>query len=223
MNNKTIYNSALFSLITQFIIGIICTIGLFIPIKPKDQVLNSILVMETIVQFIEFVFYYWLVKNINNINYDVTYIRYFDWVITTPTMLLSLIIFMIYINSNEIITFTGVIQDNSNKIFQILSLNAFMLLFGFLGEIKYLSKTLSFLFGSIFFVMSFALIYFNYVKNSTLNNYIFYINFIIWALYGISFLLSYTNKNIMYNILDIFSKNLNGLFFLFYILYINYY
>ena len=36
--------------------------------------------------------------------------------------------------------------------------------------------------------------------------------FIIWFLYGIAALLNYKMKNIMYNILDLFAKNLFGIY-----------
>ncbi len=223
MNKDNIYNSAIFSLYSQIIIGVICLIGIFIPLKPKDYILHSILMMETIVQIIEFIFYYWLVKNIYLIEYDITYIRYFDWFITTPTMILSIILFMIYIKSNEVIDFMDTISENKTTISYILIFNALMLIFGFLGEIEVLSKYTSFFFGSLFFVLSFKYIFDNYVDNDETNKIVFYVNLIIWSLYGVAFLLPYSQKNVMYNILDIFSKNMNGLLLFLFIIYINYY
>ena len=223
MNKDNIYNSALFSLYSQIIIGIICLFGVFIPLKPEDNILNSILLMETIVQMIEFIFYYWLVSNIYSISYDVTYIRYFDWFLTTPTMLISIILFMIYKTSDKIINFYDTINDNKENIFYIILFNALMLIFGFLGEIGLLSKYISFIVGSLFFMLSFKYIYDNYVNNNETNEIIFYVNFVIWSLYGVAFLLSYSNKNVMYNVLDIFSKNMNGLLLFFFIIYKKFY
>lgn len=221
--NDDIYESAVFSLYSQLVIGIICFLGVFIPLKEEDNVLRSVLLLESVVQGIEFIFYYWLVTNIYSINYDITYIRYFDWFLTTPTMLISLIIFMIYIQSDKVINFSETFFENINIISYILLFNALMLIFGFLGEIKVISKYTSFIFGTIFLLVSFKYIYDNYVQDNSINKMIFYVNFIIWSLYGIAFLLSYSNKNVMYNILDIFSKNMNGLFLFIFILYINYY
>ena len=116
MINKNIYHSAIFSLIAQAVIGIICIYGLFINVNPKEEVLKSVLYMETIVQVIEFIFYVWLVYNIAHITYDVTFIRYFDWFITTPTMLLSFMVVMKYFDSPGIITFTDFISNNLNNI-----------------------------------------------------------------------------------------------------------
>lgn len=227
IENINILNSAYFSLILQLIIGIICIFGIFIPLKKKDNVLTDILILETIVQFIEFTFYFWLIIQFSKINYEVTFVRYFDWFITTPTMLISIIIFMIYQNSlnetnNDPINFYKEFIENMNTIVYILLFNAFMLIFGFLGEIKFLNKNVSFIFGFIFFFLSYYLIFSNYVNNNINNLFLFIINFILWSLYGIAYLFTYKNKNISYNILDIFSKNLNGLFLFFYIIYLYY-
>ena len=227
INNINILNSAYFSLILQLIIGIICVFGIFIPLKNKDNVLTDILILETIVQFIEFTFYFWLITQFSKINYEVTFVRYFDWFITTPTMLISIIIFMIYQNSlnetnNDPINFYKEFIENMNTIVYILLFNALMLIFGFLGEIKLLNKKLSFIFGFIFFFLSYYLIFSNYVNNNINNTFLFIINFVLWSLYGIAYLFTYKNKNISYNILDIFSKNLNGLFLFFYIIYLYY-
>ena len=220
MNNKTIYNSAIFSLITQAIIGIICIYGLFINVNPKEEILKSVLYMETIVQIIEFIFYVWLVYNISQINYDITFIRYFDWFITTPTMLLSFMIVMKYFDSPGIIKFTDFINNNFNNISYVLLFNAIMLIFGFLGEINFLSRNTSFIFGFIFFFLSFYLMFINFVGNNTTNLIIFLTNFLIWSIYGIAYMFNYNTKNIIYNILDIFSKNINGLFLFLFLLFL---
>ena len=60
--DKEIYTSALYSIIIQFIIGVVCIGGLFIELDKEDRVLNEILLLESIVQFIEFSFYLWLVN-----------------------------------------------------------------------------------------------------------------------------------------------------------------
>ena len=53
-----------------------------------------------------------------------------------------------------------------------------------------------------------------YLKNSKDNykNAVFYWFAFFWALYGVFAVMSYTNKNAGYNILDIFAKNFFGLF-----------
>ena len=60
------------------------------PLPKEHEILQSILATETIVQFIEAVFYTWLAYGIYKMK-DVTSTRYFDWMITTPLMLLATI------------------------------------------------------------------------------------------------------------------------------------
>jgi hypothetical protein len=222
---EIIYTSAIYSLVVQFIIGIICFAGLFIPLDEEDQVLNSVLLYETIVQAIEFTFYIWLIYSFHKIEYDVTFVRYFDWILTTPTMLFTMIVLMIYNekSKNETLTIKGILQEEYFNIGHILGLNAAMLLFGFMAEYDVLDRMLGFVFGSIAFVLSYYYMYINYVGNNTFNKYIFYANFIIWSGYGVAYLFPYATKNTMYNILDIFSKNITGILVLIYILIVKYY
>ena len=94
--NPSIYTSAYYSLVIQFIIAIICLLGTFIKLDVPDKILHEVLVLETVVQFIEFSFYVWLIYNFNNIKIDISVVRYYDWFLTTPTMLFALICFMVY-------------------------------------------------------------------------------------------------------------------------------
>ena len=165
---------------------------------------------------------FWLVFNFNKIEYEVTYTRYFDWVITTPTMLLSTVLFMIYIENKDkkIVEFKKTIEENKKPLLIVFFTNLLMLLFGFLGEINKLNRIISFSLGSIMFSICYYTIYKNFIGTNKLNSYLFYITLILWSLYGIASLFPYVIKNISYNILDIFSKNVNGLFIFGYILFI---
>ena len=86
---------------------------------------------------------------------------YIDWAITTPIMLINTIVFMKYINtlnSKEIITFTKFLHDNLITCILIIVCNAFMLLFGYLGETQAIHKRLSISIGFLFFFIVFYLI-----------------------------------------------------------------
>ena len=222
--DKSIYKSALTSLIIQLIIGILSLYGLSIKLENNQHILNEILLLETIVQFIEFTFYIWLVFNFANIKVNVSLIRYFDWMLTTPTMLFSVICFFIYQNhKSELLSLKSIFFDNLNTLSLIFSLNAFMLILGFLGEINLIKKYLATILGFFGLIGSYYLIYTNFVGDNLINNYLFWFNFILWSLYGVAYMLSFKNKNIFYNILDVFAKNINGLLILSYILYVKYY
>ena len=222
--DKSIYKSALTSLIIQLIIGILSLYGLSIKLENNQHILNEILLLETVVQFIEFTFYIWLVFNFANIKVNVSLIRYFDWMLTTPTMLFSVICFFIYQNhKSELLSLKSIFFDNLNTLSLIFSLNAFMLILGFLGEINIIKKYLATILGFFGLIGSYYLIYTNFVGDNLINNYLFWFNFILWSLYGVAYMLSFKNKNIFYNILDVFAKNINGLLILSYILYVKYY
>lgn len=219
----SIYKSALISLILQLIIGLLSLYGLSIKLEKNEVILNQILLLETIVQFIEFSFYIWLVFNFSNIKVNVSLIRYIDWFITTPTMLFSIISFFIYQNVKpEFVSLKNIFYDNINILTWIFGLNAFMLILGFSGEIKLINKYWATILGFFGLIGSHYLIYTNFVGEKLINNYIFWFNFILWSLYGIAYMLSFKNKNIFYNILDVFAKNINGLLILAYILYVKY-
>tara|TARA_Y100000389_G_scaffold184179_1_gene202381 strand:+ start:68 stop:751 length:684 start_codon:yes stop_codon:yes gene_type:complete len=226
--NQSIYTTAYYSLVIQFIIAIICLTGTFINLNNDDKILNEILILETIVQCIEFSFYIWLIFNFSQIKTNVSLIRYMDWFITTPTMLFSLICFLIYYNnkqsgvSNEFLSIKQIYTSNSYTINTVFIFNAFMLILGLLGEIKIIKKYLATIIGFLALVVSYYLIYSNFVGEHLINNYLFWINFILWSLYGIAYMFSFKYKNIFYNILDIFSKNIIGLLIVLYILSIKY-
>ena len=87
----SIYNSARFSLIVQVLICVICTYGLTFTLQPKDMILNELLILETVVQTVELIFYVGLVYSFSKLKHNVSVLRYYDWFLTTPTMLFTII------------------------------------------------------------------------------------------------------------------------------------
>ena len=232
----SIYNSARFSLIVQIIICIICSYGLTFKLQPKDRILNELLVLETVVQIVELLFYVGLVYSFTKVKNNVSILRYYDWFLTTPTMLFTLIAFMVYKNEQDshknsredttkdkkksYATVTSIFKDYRKTIMHILLLNAAMLGLGVLGEKKIISRKRAFLSGSAAFTSAFYLIYENFADELMINKQVLLFNFILWSLYGIAYTFPYNKQNIAYNILDIFSKNLNGLLIFGYIYYL---
>ena len=207
---KTIYFSFLAQVVTTFI----ASQGLTINLDERDSILKDILKMELFVQIIETTFYVWVILALKNYNI-LTRRRYIDWVITTPTMLVSTIIFMRYIEykekNKEIPDFWKIIDEEKGAILQIIIYNFFMLAFGYLGESQLIDKTLSIGIGFIFFCLSFNKLY-EYAKETEtgMNLYKFLVS--VWSLYGVSAMLNNTTKNICYNLLDIVSKKFYGLY-----------
>ena len=88
-----IFESVFISLIIQLITGVLILFGLNINI-PEDKLLfNDLLKLELGVQSIEFIFYIWLLLNINKVS-NITKYRYYDWMISTPIMLITLNAFL---------------------------------------------------------------------------------------------------------------------------------
>ena len=211
-----VYSTLVLSVGIQAIAGLVDMLILFLKVPAEIFILKQLLVLEVIVQLTEGSFYlYWLYnfKTISNI----TPKRYADWSITTPTMLVTLIFYMIFLQYKEIgrsreLEFFDLFQKNLGPLTNILSLNWLMLFFGYLSEIKLLSTTTGVLMGFIPFLAYYYMIYANYAVRSADGYKIFMYFFFFWSLYGVAALLPYNIKNMSYNILDLFSKNFFGLF-----------
>ena len=204
------------SLIVQLLTGLVSAGGIFVKLDDRDLILHDVLLIETIVQLIEGLFYVYIAYAMKNIKEEsITSRRYFDWIITTPIMLLSTIMFMEYESSkkiNETITTKKVLNDNKKELIKIGLYNFGMLAFGYLGETNIISKQIGIPIGFVFFGLSFYEIWdkFAYKTERTRNLYYFLIG--VWSLYGVAAMLPVLPKNIMYNVLDIIAKNFYGLY-----------
>jgi hypothetical protein len=214
------------SLFVQIITAAIDYYVLTLPtISPDLKLLHDLLVVELLVQLVEGAFYVWLVFAISR-TANITLHRYWDWFITTPTMLITFATFLIYLRFKEsgvtdIPSFISIIGANLKTYSTLVLLNTAMLIFGYLGELKKISLFTSVFGGFVPFFMMFYIIYENFAKYTDLGTTMFWYFFVVWGLYGVAACLSYNLKNISYNILDLFAKNFFGLF-LAYILYSSY-
>ena len=150
-------NTIWFSLIVQIVTGLVSLHGLFLTLPKKDAILTDILGLETIVQFIEAAFYIWIAYATVNVNIMASR-RYIDWVITTPTMLISTIMFMKYQEHKEQkklkskpVTTMKFFEENKDLIIRMCAYNMAMLAFGYLGETNVISKYISIPIGFFFF------------------------------------------------------------------------
>jgi len=224
MIHLNIYTSLIISIITQFTTGIIEIIALFMKVPSKLLFLKQMLLLEVIVQFIEGLFYIHWFYNFNNI-LNITPKRYLDWAITTPTMLLTLVFYLIFLKYKENnitykLNFFELFNQEFYTLIIIFLLNGLMLLFGYLGEINVIPVLLGVLLGFIPFFIYYYIIYTKYATLSNDGLNIFFYFLIVWSLYGIVAVLPYKIKNMCYNILDLFSKNFFGIF-LSYLLFTN--
>jgi len=213
---KTIY----LSLFAQLLTTIVSLDGLNYDLSAADEILRHILILEAFVQFIEAFFYIWVIYALKDLNL-MTSRRYIDWFITTPTMLVSTIIFMEYLRKKEknenILNIYDFLNDHMNNIIKIFSYNFLMLLFGLLGELNIIDKKIAVPIGFIFFYLSFKLIYDDYAKYTEGGKQLFGFLVSVWSLYGVAAMMPLVMKNTSYNLLDIVSKNFYGLFIYYYI------
>lgn len=213
------YTTLRISVIVQIITGIIEIVTLYFArsTPPEHYIINHLLYLELTVQIIEGMFYIWLIYNFNKVT-NVTPKRYVDWFITTPTMLCTLMVYMIYLGRKNTnigttgMTLFGVLKDNLDTVSKIVSLNWLMLLFGFLGEVKIIPTGFGVLMGFIPFLIYYYMIYYKFAIQSDTGLKLFWYFFFFWSIYGIVALLPYNLKNAIYNILDLFAKNFFGLF-----------
>ena len=207
---ELVKKSVYISLVIQVITGVIQLYPLFMDIPEEYNILKQTLALETVVQFIEAAFYSWLAYGLYKMK-DVTATRYFDWAITTPIMLLSTSIYLEYLKNKDL-KLMDFLDGNKNLIMKIVIANWLMLFAGFLGETKRISHMVSIPIGFLFFGYSFYKIYENFAVGTVEGMNLFMILTVIWSLYGIVSPLSTNIKNLLYNILDMFSKNFYGLF-----------
>ena len=216
-----IYFSGIFSLIIQIITGIIGFYSIKLPIPPSFYLINELVVLEIIVQLVEAIFYIWMIYKFSTIK-NITHFRYYDWAITTPTMLTTFIFYLMFLRDREngIISkpFISELKDNWSIVLKVAILDWLMLLCGYLGEKHIFSFVSTTIVGFIPFFLMFYLIYVNFASYSKTGRTIFWYFSIVWAIYGVAAVLPYHIKNTMYNILDIFAKNFFGIF-LSYVLY----
>ena len=227
--NSLLHSSLWFSIVVQLVTGIIEVMAFFVKTPPGMGLIKQLLGLEVAVQAVEGSFYAWLYYNIDRVK-NITPKRYADWAITTPTMLVTLVAYIIYLktdkgndNGNDSLSLIQILRENAVTIAQILALNWLMLLFGYLGEVGVFSLLTGVALGFVPFIAYFYIMYERFVANDAIHNngnngtngtslkiYAYFL--VAWSLYGIVAVLPYALKNTIYNVLDLFSKNFFGIF-----------
>jgi len=212
-----LYLTTYASIIIQVFACILGIHGLFFRVDENHQLLHDILFLETGVQIVEIFFYVFFLRTMLATSVqNMATIRYYDWFITTPTMLFSTIAYFEYLRNiskenPRKLTWKSFIKEHYKNILIIFTLNACMLFVGYLGEIKFINNYVAIVVGFIFFGALFRFIYTEYAKKSQ-HILLYYLMVFIWGFYGIAALLSDVNKNNTINILDLFAKNMFGIF-----------
>ena len=170
---------------------------------PYVQV-RHIMNLETTISLVAGLVYSYFNTEIQKDKPDLEYIskvRYVDWMITTPMILLVLLLFYnVKAGSVDYKTFGAV-----------LALNTGMLMSGYYGETGALTKLQGGGLGFLFFAALIALIYSCCIPKGS-NITVFALFSVIWTMYGLNFYITNEEtKNINYNILDVISKALFGI------------
>lgn len=217
----TIKNTYYMSVYIQFALLVFMLYHQGLVVSPELEILKKAYNLEFFVSIIEFSVYLFIGYNLNK---NITTIRYTDWFITTNVLLITLSYLFLYNKYKQDKNTTALASDEylKNHYFDtftmIIVFNSLMLMIGYAGESNIIPKDYGLIGGMVFFVLSFYTIYINFVKNN-FTNFLYLLVFIsIWLLYAVAYLFNYKEKNIAYNLLDLVSKNLFGLFIL-YVIY----
>jgi len=210
--NKFIYIKMSFT-ITYILLLTTALITFIEAMRTKVPVIRHIFNLETSISLVASYFYSVFVakideveKNNKSIDWnDLTRIRYIDWAITTPMMLLAL---------SVVLSYGSKITVKIITILTIIALNYIMLISGYLGEINVISRLQGLIVGFIAFFAMFFTIFINFIKPKyDYTNYmLFGIYIVVWSIYGIVYMFNQANKNIIMNILDCIAKCFVGIF-----------
>jgi len=188
------------------------TITFIEAMRTKIPTVQHIMNLETCISIIASYFYsvfndkikYWKSKQEPIDWKEITELRYVDWALTTPLMLLTL---------SLVLSFNSKTKIKFHWFALILFFNYAMLYAGYLGETEKVERIIADIVGFVAFFITFGIIYVQYVlPRYNCDNYVlFSIYLFIWGLYGIVYNFNEMNKNIITNYLDLTSKCLIGI------------
>ena len=189
--------------------GTICFIE---ALRTTDNNVRHVMNLETCISVVAGYFYGVFVQVIKDteetgIPYaKINNMRYTDWFISTPLMLLVLCMVLGMENKTKVTI--GVLVG-------VLLLNFAMLTTGYLGEIGIVSKMVGVSLGFVWFFAMYGLIWKTFMKGKkTIQSIVIYSLFIVlWAFYGLAYMSGTMTKVISYNILDLIAKAFVGIFF----------
>ncbi len=189
--------------LTYVVLLTTATITIIEALRTANPMVRHILNLETCISIIAAYFYSVFLEKIKGPYTwpEMTKIRYLDWSITTPFMLLALCLAMTYNVGTHL---------NLSLILTVVCLNYLMLGVGYLGETQRLPRIEASVIGFIPFFVMFWLIY-GLVGKSVANKVLFWLYFVVWSMYGLVYLLDEETKQMLTNLLDLMAKCFIGL------------
>jgi bacteriorhodopsin len=171
-------------------------------IRTPSVSVRHVMNIETTVSIVASLVYGMFYEQVKTGKYDLktfTHLRYLDWMITTPLLILGLLLF--YNQKLASIPWETYAA--------IVGLDWSMLLAGFLGEQGTIPRMTGFLAGFVALFAVFFLIYTKCLPKGS-NPTAFFIFAFIWSMYGVAYMQDEVTKNLIYNILDVNSKAIFG-------------
>jgi len=211
-NDSTSFYVKLSFQLTYILLLTTGTITFIEALRTPSPYVRHIMNLETCISVVAGYFYSIFVQKIEDMNKagkpidwaNITVMRYIDWSITTPMMLIVLSLFLgSHVN----------VPIHFSILVFIMTMNYLMLYIGYLGEIGTINHKIAMISGFVPFILMFGTIFVKFVqpKYKFANYVLFTIFTIIWSMYGIVYILDEQNKNIAMNILDSISKCFVGL------------
>jgi bacteriorhodopsin len=185
------------------------TITFIEALRTKINTVQHIMNLETCISLVGGYFYSLFndkIKNVQKESIDwkeITHLRYVDWAITTPLMLLVL---------SLVLSFNSKTKIRLHWYGLSVLFNYVMLYFGYLGETGKLERMMADILGFGAFIITFGIIFVQYVlPRFNLDNYLLFgVYLFVWSMYGFAYNFDEINKNIFMNYLDLISKCLIG-------------
>lgn len=188
------------SIFIQALSGVFGIKGIVTKVPESKKVLVNVLKLEMVVTAIQLAFYIGLYKFFDLATMATR--RYFDWFITTPIMIVSMAMYYVYESKK---TFRY-----KHSLLQMIVANFVMLLAGYLAETGHLNRVAALGIGFAAFAFVFKKLYDEYRTEES--DDLFKLLTSVWALYGVGFMFPEVPKNIIYNGLDLISKNFFAFF-----------
>ena len=182
------------------------TITFIEALRNKNIMVQHIMNLETCISVVAGYFYSVFqekLKKMKEIDWkEITRLRYVDWAITTPIMLLVLSLVLSF-NTNTKIKLHWFVLT--------VVFNYLMLYVGYLGETGMEKRTASIL-GFLFFFLTYGLVFMNYLTKYNRDNWIIFSMYVlVWSIYGVAYHFEEERKNITYNYLDLIAKCFVGI------------
>jgi len=198
-HGRTLHNTFLTTYILLF--GY-TAITLIEALRTSSANVRHVMNIETTVSLVAGLVYGILLEMVKKPDFDlkeVVPIRYLDWMITTPLILLALIVF--YNNPSTAV--------NYRTFGVVVVLNWLMLVMGYLGEQKTIPRNYGLVGGFVFFIALLLYLY-AYIIPKGSSCVVFMVFAAIWSGYGFAYMFEEEEKNISYNVLDVMAKAVFG-------------